>query len=386
VRRFKLTIRRRWLRWTLAGLGAALVLTVASGLVYVRTEPFGAAPSGERQARIEDSPQWRDGEFHNPQPQWLSLWKAATSSILTNSDLSSPDPALTIAPTDIGKFATPPPSGLRVTWFGHSSTLVEIDGSRVLLDPFWGEHSGPSGLLGTAPFFKPPAALSDLGEIDAVLISHDHWDHLDQATITAMAGWPTLFVVPLGIGAHLERWGVTPDRIRELDWWQSTTVGATELTSTPARHSSGRDPLHSNETLWSGWSLRGPQHRAWYSGDSGHFPDLEQIGRRLGPFDVTLIESGQYDPDWPDNHLGPELAVHANTLVGGRLMIPVHWALLNLARRRRHPAEVVARPALAHRGTGCRQSHHRRRPKPADRLHPLRDHRPIGVSINKLSR
>jgi L-ascorbate metabolism protein UlaG (beta-lactamase superfamily) len=331
VRRIKLTNKWRWVRRTIAGLFALLLIAVAGGLAYVRTAPFGASPSGERLARIKDSPQWHDGAFADPQPQWLSLWDATTSSILTGSDTSSPDPALTIAPTDTSRYGTPPASGLRITWFGHSSTLVEIDGSRVLLDPFWGAHSGPSGLLGATPFYPPPAALADIGPVDAVLISHDHWDHLDQATITAMAGWPTVFVVPLGIGAHLERWGVSPGRIRELDWWQSTTIGTTELTATPARHNSGRDPLHTNETLWSGWSMRGPQHRAWYSGDSSWFPDLQQIGERLGPFDVTLIESGQYDSDWPDNHLGPELAVHANTLVGGKLMIPVHWALLNLA-------------------------------------------------------
>jgi L-ascorbate metabolism protein UlaG (beta-lactamase superfamily) len=323
--------RRRRLRRTLAGVAALLALATAGVLIYVRTTPFGAAPAGDRLARNEQSPQWHDGEFTNPQPQWLSLWTATTSSLLNASDTNSPADPLTIKPTDTRVYAARPATGLRITWFGHSSTLVEIDGSRVLLDPFWGEYSGPSALLGTKPFFSPPAALADLGPVDAVLISHDHWDHLDQSTVTAMAGWTTTFVVPLGIGAHLERWGIAPDRIRELDWWQSATVGAVELTSTPARHSSGRDPLHSNETLWSGWALRGPRHRTWYSGDSGYFADLEQIGERLGPFDVTLIESGQYDQGWPDNHLGPELAVNANVLVGGKLMIPVHWGLLNLS-------------------------------------------------------
>jgi L-ascorbate metabolism protein UlaG (beta-lactamase superfamily) len=165
-----------------------------------------------------------------------------------------------------------------------------------------------------------------------VLISHDHWDHLDQPTISAMAGWVgTTFVVPLGIGAHLERWGIPADRIRELDWWGTTTMGQVDIVSTPARHSSGRDPLRNNETLWSGWALRGPRHSTWYSGDSGYFPDIAEIGKRLGPFDVTLLDAGQYDPHWPDNHLGPELAVQANALVGGNLLIPVHWALFNLA-------------------------------------------------------
>ncbi|GAA2611485.1 MBL fold metallo-hydrolase [Dactylosporangium fulvum] len=297
----------------------------------MRSAPFGASASGDRLARMEQSPQWHDGEFSNPQPPWVSLRDGVTGSF-GSSDTSSPNHPLKVPATDTRLFDDPPATGLRTTWFGHSSLLVEIDGTRVLIDPFWGKQAGPSGLFGTKPFYPAPAALSDIGPVDAVLISHDHWDHLDQPTVSAMAGWPdTTFVVPLGIGAHLERWGIRSNRIRELDWWQSATIGSVELTSTPTRHHSGRDPLRSNETLWSGWALRGPLHRVWYSGDTGYFPDLEQIGKRLGPFDVTLVESGQYDAAWPDNHLGPELAVHANALVGGRLVVPVHWGLFSLA-------------------------------------------------------
>ncbi|WP_053720070.1 MBL fold metallo-hydrolase [Saccharothrix sp. NRRL B-16348] len=315
----------------LIALGLVLVLSVGSALIYVRSTPFGAFPSGDRLARIEQSPHWHDGEFIVPQPLWIDGWNATIGSF-SGSDTSSPSQALDIVPTDTRLFDVPPATGLRVTWFGHSSSLIEIDGSRVLVDPFWGEQSGPSSLLGIKPFYRPPAALSEIGPVDVVLISHDHWDHLDQPTISAMAQWrDTTFVVPLGIGAHLERWGITADRIRELDWWQNATVGSTRFTSTPARHNSGRNPLHSNEALWSGWALQGPQHRVWYSGDTGYFQDLKQIGERLGPFDVTLISSGQYDPAWPDNHLGPELAVEANALVGGKLMIPVHWGLFDLA-------------------------------------------------------
>ncbi|MFQ1000912.1 MBL fold metallo-hydrolase [Modestobacter sp. SSW1-42] len=300
--------------------------------MFIRTKPFGASPSGPRQARIEQSPQWHDGQFTNPQPLWHPPVTTGLAVLLHGADLTTPDPPLDIAPTDTGVWATPPSSGLRVTWFGHSSTLMEIDGARVLIDPFWGAAAGPSTLIGPRPFYAPPAALDDLPPIDAVVISHDHFDHLDQATVTAMSKWTaTVFLVPLGIGAHLERWGIPPDRIRELDWWQTTTIKDLELVATPARHSSGRDPLRSNQTLWSGWALVGPKHRVWYSGDSGYFPDLAEIGRRLGPFDITLVESGQYTPEFPDDHWGPELAVQANELVGGRLLIPVHWGLLTLA-------------------------------------------------------
>ena len=243
----------------MAVVGALVVIAVAGGLIYVRSAPFGVSPSGERLARIERSPQWRNGEFADPWPQWMSptAWIPGGGS-----DTSSPDQTLTIAATDTGRLAVPPAQGMRVTWFGHSSALVEIDGLRVLIDPVWGERAGPSGLVGVRPFYPPPAALADLGRMDVVLISHDHWDHLDHPTVRAMAGWSaTTFVVPLGIGAHLQRWGIPPDRIRELDWWDSATVGSVELVATPARHSSARDPLRGSETLWSGWALRGPQHR-----------------------------------------------------------------------------------------------------------------------------
>lgn len=257
---------------------------------------------------------------------------------------------LSVAPTDAGLLRVPPVDGLRVTWFGHSSTLVEIDHLRILMDPFWSPAAGPNGLLGASRFFPAPAALSDLGPIDAVLISHDHWDHLDQGTIMAMRDWTaTTFVVPLVIGAHLERWGIPTERIRELDWWDQTTIGSVDLVATPSRHSSGRNPLVSNETLWSGWAVRGPEHQVWYSGDSAYFPEISQIGERLGPFDVTLINSGQYDVNWPDNHFGPELAVEVNDLVGGDLMIPLHWGLLDLAPHNwTEPVERVLAEA------GCR--------------------------------
>ncbi|MET0967118.1 MAG: MBL fold metallo-hydrolase [Nakamurella sp.] len=325
--------KRHWLRRTFVVIGVLVAVAVISGLVYVRSTPFGASPSGERQARIEQSPEWNDGEFTNPQPLGSINYLAALStSLFGSSDTSSPDPALSIAATDTRLLATPPTEGVRITWFGHSSMLVEVDELRVLIDPFWGEQSGPAALFGTEPFYPAPAALGDLGPVDAVLISHDHWDHLDQPTISAMSEWSaTTFIVPLGIGADLERWGIPSDRIRELDWWQSTRIGTVELVSTPARHTSGRDPLRLNETLWSGWALLGPQHRVWYSGDSGYFADVAQIGERYGPFDITLIESGQYDQNWPDNHFGPELAVEANALVGGGLLIPVHWGLFNLS-------------------------------------------------------
>jgi L-ascorbate metabolism protein UlaG (beta-lactamase superfamily) len=163
------------------------------------------------------------------------------------------------------------------------------------------------------------------------VISHDHYDHLDRASIVALAGSSTRFVVPLGVGAFLRTWGIDASRITELDWWQSAQVGTLQIVATPSRHHSGRLSPQSDLRLWAGYAFIGDRHHAWYSGDTGFHSALGEIGARLGPFDVTLIESGQYDAAWPDWHLGPEQAVEANRLVGGRKMIPVHWGLLQLA-------------------------------------------------------
>ena len=324
--------RRRRLRRVVAGLGVLVLIAIGGGAVFLNSAPFGASPSGERQARIERSLHWHDDGFVNARPQWLDSWSANTEAVFGGEDFATPDPDIEVAPTDTAVLAAAPVDGLRITWFGHSSTLVEVDGARILLDPLWSEYAGPTSLFGADRFFAAPAALDALGPIDAVLISHDHWDHLDQKTITAMRDWDgTTFVVPLGIGADLERWGIPADRIRELDWWESTTVASVELVATPSRHTSGRNPLVSEKTLWAGWAVRGPAHRVWYSGDSAFFPEIAEIGTRLGPFDVTLLDTGEYDPNWPDTHFGPELAVEVNELVGGRLLIPVHWGLLSLA-------------------------------------------------------
>jgi L-ascorbate metabolism protein UlaG (beta-lactamase superfamily) len=175
-----------------------------------------------------------------------------------------------------------------------------------------------------------------------VVISHDHYDHLDQATIMALKDGKAVFIVPLGIGAHLAYWGIPAARIIELDWWQSARVGTLEVVSTPSRHASGRLYPQSDATLWSGFALRGPVHKVYYSGDTGLFPGMRDIGDRLGPFDLTMIEAGQYDADWPDWHLGPEQAVAAHQLVRGKLMMPVHWGLFKLAHHGwTEPAERV---------------------------------------------
>lgn len=322
---------RRWL--LRIGLAVPALLAALIALVAISGwTSFGATPHGARQARIERSPQWREGRFANPQHNWLSrggaLWRALFGPAVIAKQPNRPIP---VAHAGKAMFAAPPSRALGITWFGHSSALVEIDGKRVLIDPIWSARASPLSWAGPARWFAPPLGLADLPPVDAVVISHDHYDHLDRATIQALAKTRARFVVPLGIGAHLAYWGVPDSRIVELDWWQTARLGDLRITATPARHASGRVSTSSNRTLWAGYALTGPRHRVWYSGDTGFHRDLARIGRELGPFDVTLIEAGQYDPAWPDNHLGPELAVEAHRLVRGKLLLPMHWALFSLA-------------------------------------------------------
>ena len=218
-----------------------------------------------------------------------------------------------------------------MTWLGHATALVEIDGVRILTDPVWSERVSPSEWLGPRRFFPPPLPLEELPPIDAVVVSHDHYDHLDMRTIEALAARGARFLVPLGVGAHLEAWGVPPSQSDELDWDESRLVGHVTATFAPARHFSGRSLTGRDATLWGSWVLAGPEHRVYFSGDSGYFDGFREIGAAHGPFDATLMSVASYGPTWPHVHMTPEELVQAHVEIRGGVFIPVHWATFNLA-------------------------------------------------------
>ena len=321
-------------------------------------DALGAAPSGARLARIQRSPNFRDGAFRNPTATSMATEGSTWSTLrrwLAGPEQRVPPGPIPIVSLTRANFAQPPASGLRATWLGHSTVLVEIDGARILFDPVWARRASPSSLIGPKRFHEPPLALADLPPLDAIVASHDHYDHLDRGVVRALARDSTQarahFVVPLGVGAHLERWGVAADRITELDWSESTVVGALKLTATPARHFSGRGLSDRNHTLWASWSVAGPKHRVFHSGDTGPFPGFVDIGSAHGPFDLTLIKIGAYGETWPDIHLTPEQAVDANTKLRGNLLLPVHWGTFNLAF---HSWDEPAERVVAAAGTSTR--------------------------------
>ena len=228
-------------------------------------------------------------------------------------------------------FANPPATGLRATWLGHSTVLLELDGATLLLDPVWTERASPFRHMGPKRFHPPPLPLAELPKLDAVVISHDHYDHLDRDTVPVLAATGTPIVTSLGVGERLEHWGVAAAQVTELDWHERTSLRGLEITATPARHFSGRGVLDRNKSLWSSWVFKGPRHRVFFTGDTAFFGGLADIGRAHGPFDLNLIKIGAYSKAWPDVHLTPEEALEVHAMLGGPAMLAIHWGTFNLA-------------------------------------------------------
>jgi L-ascorbate metabolism protein UlaG (beta-lactamase superfamily) len=233
---------------------------------------------------------------------------------------------------------------LRATWLGHSTVLIEIDGLRLLTDPVWGRRASPSSLAGPKRFQPSPVALRAMPPVDMVLVSHDHYDHLDYPTIRQLAKLDVPFVTSLGVGAHLEFWGVRSERIVELDWWESHRLPGSEVTVTaaPSQHFSGRGLKDRNATLWSSLAIRSSKHSAFFSGDTGLTSEYRSIRERLGPFDLVMLEVGAFHPAWGDIHLGPVNALRALEIIGGGAFLPVHWGTFSLAMHAwDEPAETL---------------------------------------------
>ncbi|MBE7173527.1 MAG: MBL fold metallo-hydrolase [Williamsia sp.] len=293
---------------------------------------FGKTPSGKRLARIMQSPNYKNGSFQNIEPTEVLREGASYMRMLRNffnrPVTVKPPAALHPVKTDLRQ-----PAGERplVTWFGHSSYFIRSKNFNILVDPVFSGHASPVSFFGAA--FKGTDAYTpeDFPSIDVLLITHDHYDHLDYSTILRLAPMVKQFVTSLGVGAHLEYWGIDAARITELDWWENKTLApGINITATPARHFSGRMFVR-NKTLWSSFVLQLPGYRLFLGGDSGYDAQFKQTGKTHGPFDLAILECGQYGDDWPSIHMKPEETVQAAQDLQARVLMPVHWGKFVLA-------------------------------------------------------
>lgn len=303
------------------------------------------------------SPQSRDGRFHNPRPPGPGDMPDSTLRVWWNFFFNKPAGTVPASPVPIHRLsraeldAAPERSLYRL---GHSTVLMRLRGQWWLTDPVFSERIAPVRFFGPKRFHAPPIAIDDLPPIRAVILSHDHYDHLDRAAIKALDGKVALFLAPLGVGDRLADWGIARDKIRQFDWWQSAEVDGLRLTATPAQHFSGRGFSDGNRTLWASWVIEetGGEDdglRVFFSGDSGYFDGFAEIGKRFGPFDLTLMETGAYNEQWPYVHMHPPQTVQAHRDLQGRWLLPIHNGTFDLGMHAwDDPFEQIVRIAAEH--------------------------------------
>ncbi|SIQ84767.1 MBL fold metallo-hydrolase [Pontibacter lucknowensis] len=332
-----------------------LLLIGVAGCSFMQLSPqFGAEAKGKRLQAMQASPHYHDGVFHNPVETNMDIGfkgyvKMIRSRFFDEVENQEPDwylPVDKIAPAQLERVQD---TATIITWFGHSAFLIELDGKRLLVDPMLGERASPISFMGPKRFNEElPIPIEDLPYIDAILISHDHYDHLDYGSIKQLADKTGHFYVALGVGAHLERWGVPAERITELDWWDEAEMAGIKFVATPARHFSGRGFSDRMKTLWASWVILGKNDRIFFSGDTGYFDGFKEIGEKYGPFDITLLECGQYNELWSSIHMMPEQTVQAHLDLKGKLMMPIHWGAFALALHSwTDPIERVTKAAKA---------------------------------------
>ncbi|NRB60975.1 MAG: MBL fold metallo-hydrolase [Winogradskyella sp.] len=331
-------------------VGLIVVLTIGTA-IFMNTSPqFGGSPSEESLVKINSSPNYKDNAFKNLEHtvqntgiKWSSIPEFFTSGngkvptkALPQKDLSSEDFQQEIKEP-------------RLTWFGHSAMLLELEDTNIFIDPMLGNVPSPVSWMGSGRFNRElPIKIEDLPEIDIVLISHDHYDHLDYESITKLKSKVKQFYVPLGIKAHLTAWGVEEKRVKEFDWWENISFNNIEFTATPARHFSGRG-FKGNKTLWCSWVIKSEISNIFFSGDSGYGSHFKEIGERFGPFDFAMMECGQYNEQWSQIHMMPEETVQATIDVEANKMMPIHWGAFKLALHTwDDPVKRASKKAIEH--------------------------------------
>ena len=292
-----------------------------------------------------ESLQRHDGKFRNP-VSMHKLGTAATLKLMWTFFFNKPDSTVPVAAVPVQALtraqllAAPDNTLFRL---GHSTLLLKLNDAFFLTDPVFSERASPVQWAGPKRFHQPPISIDDLPPIKAVILTHDHYDHLDHAAVLQLAAKTEQFVTPLGVGDTLVEWGVPKDKVRQFDWWQGTTIGGVKLVATPSQHFSGRGLFDGNQTLWASWVIEAPDVRVFFSGDSGYFDGFKQIGDKYGPFDVTMIETGAYDKLWPDVHMQPEQTLQAHLDLRGKWLMPVHNGTFDLGLHAWHePFDRIA--------------------------------------------
>lgn len=305
---------------------ALLVFLFGGALLILKQPKFGRHPEGARLERIERSPNYRDGQFHNllatpsfsnDKGQFSALWEY----FFVPKTRLRPDAPLPLVATDL---AALPENRDIVVWLGHSSCFLQLGGKKILIDPVFASHASPFSFSTKAFQSDYPYSAAAMPAIDYLLITHDHWDHLDYATLTAMRDKIGLIFCPLGVGAHLEHWGFPPERIMEGDWFNSfSPANDVSIHIVPSRHFSGRT-LTRNKSLWCGFVLQSAGRQIYISGDGGYGPHFVDAAKRFGSFDLALMENGQYDKNWQFVHMMPEESATAAQELGAKAVLPVH--------------------------------------------------------------
>ncbi len=313
-----------------------LIIVAVLSLViffFLNQPSFGKLPYGKSPQRIRQSPVYRDGSFQNltetkMKADGVSYFKMITE-FFKKHEHTEPGFIMPSVKRNLRSALGKRPV---ITWFGHSSYLLQIDGNNILVDPVFSERSSPVQYAGTKAFAGTSIySVKDLPNIDYVILTHDHYDHLDYGSIKQLRNKPLKYFVPLGVGSHLEYWGINADKIIELDLQEVAMINdKVKLTATPARHFSGRG-FTRNKSLWCSYVLETAAHKIFIGGDSGYGEHFKQIGDQYGPFDIVILECGQYNAYWPYIHMMPEETAQAAVDLKGKVLFPVHWGKFKLS-------------------------------------------------------
>ena len=309
----------------------AVIAVAVFAIAFLRLWPaFGSAPDNSDKsnyaARAEN---YTNGAFVNNGS--FSIMGESTDSYAGRTSGKGDTPTDTLPVISPTFLEDPPEDELTITWFGHSTSLLQMQGMNILFDPVFSEISSPVSFVGVRRFSPLPMETEELPYIDIVIISHDHYDHLDYPTIKAIDGTVDHYIVPLGVENHLERWGVAEEKIITMAWWEEIQVNGLTVACTPARHYSGRSLNDRNASLWASWVLRNDFYQVFESGDTGYGGHFSQIDEKYGPFDLALVDCAQYDTAWHDVHMFPEEAAAAAGELNAQTVMPIHWGAFKLA-------------------------------------------------------